>query len=115
MWFGFFYALAYLFWAMIYFGWRGRWIYEFLDWSKPVLVYCPDLLSALVLVTSSYILVMFSVKLRFSCRAGRYFTLAFPCSGSCASLAGFRPPAAVATGKIDNSYMAQHMAILPRC
>jgi hypothetical protein len=36
MWFGFFYALAYLFWAMIYFAWRGRWIYDFLDWSQPV-------------------------------------------------------------------------------
>ena len=36
MWFGFFYALAYLFWTMIYFAWRGHWIYGFLDWSKPV-------------------------------------------------------------------------------
>lgn len=36
MWFGFLYALAYLCWTMIYFGWRGRWIYEFLDWSRPV-------------------------------------------------------------------------------
>ena len=36
MWFGFFYALAYLFWAMIYFAWRGRWVYDFLNWSNPV-------------------------------------------------------------------------------
>jgi len=49
MWFGFFYALAYLVWTMIYFGWRGRWIYDFLDWSKPV--FQPAL--RLVIVTSA--------------------------------------------------------------
>ena len=36
MWFGFFYALGYLFWTMIYFAWRGNCIYGFLDCSKPV-------------------------------------------------------------------------------
>ena len=60
MWFGFFYPLAYLVWTMIYFGWRGRWIYDFLDWSKPVSFYWPDLLCVLVLVIGAHVIVMFS-------------------------------------------------------
>lgn len=51
MWFGFFYALGYLFWTMIYFAWRGHWIYGFLDWSKPV-QHFPSFHSALALFAS---------------------------------------------------------------